>query len=160
MCKYQEFNSDPFSVHTQILNSVRSQSKVLDIGCAEGYVSKEIASKGCEVVGIEIDMDAAEKAGKYCKEVIVGDVESIELNNKYINYFDYIILADVLEHLSNPLKILNKFKEYLKDDGYLILSLPNVANWRIRFRLLMGNFDYGKNGILDEGHLRFSLRKL
>jgi len=159
MGKYQEFNTSPFSVHTQILNSIRNQSKVLDIGCAEGYLSKKIALKGCEVVGIELDTEAALKAEKYCKEVIIGNIESIKLNEKYLNYFDYIILADVLEHLQDPLKILNKFNRYLKDDGYIIISVPNIANWRIRFKLLMGNFDYKKFGILDEEHLRFFTEK-
>ena len=45
------------------------------------------------------------------------------------------------------------------DNGYIIISLPNIANWRIRFSLLMGNFDYESYGILDEGHLRFFTEK-
>jgi 2-polyprenyl-3-methyl-5-hydroxy-6-metoxy-1,4-benzoquinol methylase len=129
------------------------------VGCAEGYLSKMITSKGCEVVGIELDKWAALKAEKYCKEVIVGNIESIELHEKYYNYFDYIILADVLEHLKDPVKILNKFDKYLKNDGYIIISVPNIANWRIRFKLLMGNFDYKKFGILDEEHIRFFTEK-
>jgi hypothetical protein len=41
------------------------------------------------------------------------------------------------------------------DNGCIIISLPNIANWRIRLKLLIGNFDYESYGILDEGHLRF-----
>ena len=159
MGKYQHFNANPFSVHTQILNSIRKQSKVLDVGCAEGYLSKKIASKECEVVGIELDKEAAQKAEKYCKEVIIGNIESIELDNKYSNYFDFIIIADVLEHLHDPSRILNKIKKYLKDDGCIIISVPNIANWKVRFKLLRGNFDYTNQGILDEEHLRFFTEK-
>ena len=159
MGKYQNFNKSTFSVHTQILDSVREQSKVLDVGCAEGYLSKIIASKECEVVGIELDKEAGQKAGKYCKEVVIGNIESIELNKEYYNYFDFVILADVLEHLQDPLQILIKFKKYLKDDGFIIISVPNIANWSIRFKLLTGNFDYENQGILDEEHLRFFTEK-
>jgi len=159
MGKYQNFNKSPFSVHTQILNSVKRKSKVLDVGCAEGYLSKIIASNECEVVGIELNKDAGQKAVKYCKEVIIGNVESIELNNKYYEYFDFVILADVLEHLKDPLKILIKFKKYLKDNGCIIISVPNIANWRVRFKLMTGKFDYENQGILDEEHLRFFTEK-
>lgn len=159
MGKYQEFNTSPFSMHTQIVNFIQNKSKVLDIGCAEGYLSKEISSNGCEVVGIELDEKAALKSRKYCKEVIIGNIESISLDDKYLNYFDYIILADVLEHLKNPLLILSRFKKYLKDDGYLIISVPNIANWRVRFKLLRGNFDYEEMGILDKEHIRFFTEK-
>ena len=98
---------------------------------------------------------SAQIAGKYCQEVFVGNVESIELQEKYENYFDFIILADVLEHLKEPSSVLKKFGKYLKDDGYVIVSLPNISNWRIRLKLLAGNFEYEDHGLLEVGHLRF-----
>jgi hypothetical protein len=64
-----------------------------------------------------------------------------------------------LEHLKYPSQVLNQFSNFLKEDGHIIISLPNVANWRIRFNLLTGNFDYQSYGILDEGHLRFFTEK-
>ena len=77
-----------------------------------------------------------------------------ELDN-YISYFDYIIVADVLEHLINPLPVLNKLKNYLNKSGKIIISLPNISHCSIKLSLLNGTFNYYECGILDETHLRF-----
>ena len=82
-------------------------------------------------------------------------MESIYLNIKYEKYFDIIVFADILEHLKEPLEVLKRYKKYLKDDGYIIISIPNIANWKIRFKSLLGRFEYNEYGILDSGHLRF-----
>jgi len=109
----------------------------------------------CEIVGIEFNKLSAQTAKNYCKEVILGDIESIELTKEYDNYFDFVIFADVLEHLKEPLNAINKFKRYLKDDGFFIISVPNISNWRMRVKFLFGNFQYEDYGILDNTHLRF-----
>jgi len=59
-----------------------------------------------------------------------------------------------LEHVSKPEKLLDYFRDFLEENGFLIASIPNVANWMIRIKLLFGNFDYS-GGILDKGHLKF-----
>lgn len=154
MSKY-EFNPDPFSMHTKVVQLTKNSQNVLDVGCADGYLSEKILSNECEVVGIEIDLKAAKNAKKYCKEVICGDAEFIELSEEYKKYFSVIVFADILEHLKDPLAVLKRYKKYLKDDGYIIVSLPNISNWRMRFKFLFGNFEYEDKGLLDEGHLRF-----
>lgn len=159
MTKYDTLNLNPFSVHQKIVQYVGKQKKVLDVGCAVGILAKEMKNNDCEVVGIELDEKSADIAQNYCTELVRGDVESIELKAKYHNYFDFIIFADILEHLRDPTKILERFAKYLKDDGHIIISLPNVANWRVRLKLLSGNFDYETHGILDESHLRFFTEK-
>ena len=155
MGHYKFFNQNEFSVHQKIIKSVGKHKKVLDVGCSVGTISESMKRNKCLVTGIEMDEKSAEKAKSHCADVYVGDVESIELNDNYNNYFDFLIFADVLEHLRDPEKVLRRFKKYLKDDGYIIISLPNVANWRMRIHLLMGNFEYNDYGLLDKGHLRF-----
>jgi len=155
MGKYNFFNSDSYSMHTQIVKFVDYKKKVLDVGCAEGNLAEVLASNESEVIGIEIDQIAAKKAQKFCKKVIMGDIESIELLTSYYDYFDYILFADVLEHLKNPLIVLQRFKKYLNKDGYILVSLPNISNWRMRLKILFGNFEYEDRGILDNGHIRF-----
>ncbi|MDP3066372.1 MAG: methyltransferase domain-containing protein [Methanobacteriaceae archaeon] len=118
-------------------------------------MAEKMVSNDCEVVGIEIDEKTAQKAKTHCQKVFVGNVESIELSSVYENYFDYIIFADVLEHLIQPLEVLFKFMKYLKADGRVVVSLPNISNWRIRFNVLMGNFEYNDQGLLGWGHIRF-----
>lgn len=159
MTKYNALNLNPFSVHQKIVHLVGRKKKVLDVGCSVGVLAKEMSNNNCKVVGIELDEKSIKKAQKYCVEIICGDVESIELKSQYDNYFDFIIFADVLEHLVEPSKVLKRFTKYLKKDGYVIISLPNVANWKIRFKLLFGNFDYEDHGLLDESHIRFFTEK-
>ena len=60
-----------------------------------------------------------------------------------------------MEHCHNPGEILQNFRKYLSDTGYVLVSVPNVANWEIRIKLLLGRFDYKGGTILDDGHLRF-----
>lgn len=155
MGRYDFFDSDVYGVHRKIVDYIGPKKKVLDVGCADGNISEKLYLHECEIVGIEIDAESAQRAKQYCKEVIVSDVESIELNDEYANYFDIILFADVLEHLKEPLAVLKRFKHYLKDDGYIIISIPNIANWRMRIKLLLGHFDYHDYGILDKTHIRF-----
>ena len=159
MSKYDYYNSNPYSVHQKIISSIGKDKKVLDVGCSEGLLSKRMNQNNCTIVGIELDTEAALKAKSFCEEVIIGDVESVTLKPEYLNYFDVIVFADILEHLKDPLDVLKTFKNYLKDDGYIIISVPNIANWRIRLQLLFGNFEYNEYGILDSGHLRFFNKK-
>ena len=66
-----------------------------------------------------------------------------------------MLLADVLEHLAEPLKLLEDAKQRLEPDGVLLVSLPNVAHRSMRAQLAVGRFDYTNKGLLDRGHLRF-----
>lgn len=159
MTKYNTLNLHPFSVHQKIIQLIGKQKRVLDVGCGAGTLAKEMNKNDCEVIGIELDENSANVAQMYCKELIRGDVESIELEDQFNDYFDIIIFADVLEHLKEPSNVLKRFIKYLKDDGFIIISLPNIANWKIRLKLLFGNFDYEDHGILDKNHLRFFTKK-
>jgi O-antigen biosynthesis protein len=164
MSKYDYYNPNSYSVHQMIIQFIGKNKQVLDVGCSEGLLSKRMNQNDCTIVGIELDAEAALEAKSFCKEVINGDVESVDLKPEYLNYFDVIVFADILEHLKDPLKVLKKFKNYLNDDGCIIVSVPNISNWRIRLQMLFGSFEYSEYGILDCGHLRFfnekSARKL
>ncbi len=69
--------------------------------------------------------------------------------------FDYILLADVLEHLKDPGGLLRRVVPCLNDGGEIIISIPNVAHLFVRLRLMLGHFEYQDRGILDRTHLRF-----
>lgn len=138
-----------------ICSMVQPNKKVLDIGCATGRIAELLKKeKNCFVVGIEVNKEMAEIAKKRCNKVIIGNAEKVKKINFPKGYFDIIIFADVLEHCSNPGKILTNLRGYLSDGGYILISVPNVANWEIRLKLLMGKFDYRGGTILDTGHLK------
>lgn len=145
----------PHAAHWMCLDLIDGGGTVLEVGCATGYLSIELKAKGCKVIGLEVDPEMAEEARLYCDKVILGNAEDVKL--PYKEYFDVILYADVLEHLRNPLEVLIRFKSYLKQNGYIVVSIPNVANWFVRLSLLFGKFNYSSKGcaILDPGHLRF-----
>lgn len=148
-----------------VCSMVEPNKKVLDVGCATGRIAEKLKKeKNCYVVGIEIDKEMVKIARKRCDKVINANVELLKSIDFPKGYFDIILYADVLEHCRNPEEIVKNLRKYLSDRGYILISVPNVANWEIRLKLLMGKFDYQGGTILDTGHLKFftltSIKKL
>lgn len=138
-----------------ILNLVpKGAKRVLDVGCGNGCLGKELKTLGVEVVGIESDAGAAKEAEANLDRVYAGDIENLTLPFSE-GYFDCIIFADILEHLCKPQEVLKKYRRYLADSGCVISSIPNVRYYKLIIRLLRGSWDYADAGILDESHLRF-----
>lgn len=129
---------------------------ILEVGCASGATGKALKESRGEifVAGIELNPDAAREARKNLDDVVEGNIETLNLPYQE-NSFDCIIMADVLEHLIDPLGILKKLKSCLKPGGTIIASLPNVQFFGLIHHLVEGNWTYQKEGILDETHLRF-----
>jgi len=69
--------------------------------------------------------------------------------------FDVVLMGDVLEHLVNPLVILQQVRPMLRNGGYAVICLPNVAHWLTRLQMAAGQFNYQAIGTLDATHLRF-----
>jgi len=69
-----------------------------------------------------------------------------------------VVAADILEHLSQPERILAEAADYLRPDGRVIVSVPNVAFLPVRLMLLAGRFTYARRGIMDSTHVRFFTR--
>ncbi|HXL01706.1 MAG TPA: methyltransferase domain-containing protein, partial [Candidatus Atribacteria bacterium] len=136
-----------------------SAKKILDIGCGAGELGKALKERqDCEVTGIEIVPEVADKAREKLDKVIVGDIEEI-IDDLPENYYDVVIFADVLEHLKNPWKILSQIKTRINAQGIVIISVPNVRHWSVIKDLLEGRWDYQEAGILDKTHLRFFTKK-
>jgi SAM-dependent methyltransferase len=130
--------------------------KILDVGCGAGEGWKDFSG---EVSGVELNSVAAEKARRYLKEVVCGDIENTKLPFKE-GSFDCIVFADVLEHLYDPWGILLKFKPYLAPGGYILASIPNIRHYRVlRSLIFKGEFAYQDSGILDIDHIRFFTHK-
>jgi 2-polyprenyl-3-methyl-5-hydroxy-6-metoxy-1,4-benzoquinol methylase len=149
------FDSDNSS-HTFIIKLTGVHKKILEIGTSIGNVSKVLKERENSVTGIEIDSEAAVIANQYCDHMIIGDVETIDLDNELEPVsFDVIICGDVLEHLIKPADLLKKVKKYLKPEGFLVVSLPNFCHGDVILNILKGDFKYTSMGLLDETHLRF-----
>lgn len=129
--------------------------KILEIGCACGATLLKIKNRfrSSELFGIEINRSAAEIANTIA-EVTSSDIEKEEPPYRE-NFFDYIVLADLLEHLRDPWTSLEKISRYLRPEGKIILSIPNVMHFSVIRNLLNGRWSYSAAGIMDRTHLRF-----
>jgi 2-polyprenyl-3-methyl-5-hydroxy-6-metoxy-1,4-benzoquinol methylase len=135
---------------------------VLDIGCAAGFFGENLKKigKAANVFGIEGLENVAQEASQKLDLVKVADLESLDfdaLKHEWNDVvFDYIVFGDVLEHLRDPWSILQASKCFLKPEGKIIISLPNVRHWSVILPLIFkGRWDYGPHGILDRTHFRF-----
>ena len=146
--------------HTLIIELTGHNREVLDVGCATGYIAEALVRRGCRVTGIETNPEAAKQAEEHCNRIIIGDVENLNLEEELgKESFEVIIFGDVLEHLKNPLETLRRFKPFLRPEGYVVASLPNVAHGSVRLALMQGKFQYQPLGLLDYTHLRFFTRE-
>jgi O-antigen biosynthesis protein len=144
----------------KMLQFIGDNKRVVDFGCASGNFAQLLKEKGCTVTGVDINYEAAKIAEKYCEQVFVADLDFVLIAEIFANQkFDVAVFGDVLEHLRNPWKVLRDAQKILKECGYVVASIPNIAHGAIRLDLLQGNFDYSDFGILDNTHLRFFTRK-
>lgn len=157
MSGYQ-FNKAKYGTHRLILSWLGKNKLVLDVGCSSGYLG--VHSKENRFYGIELNRKEAKKVRRVYERVFVGDVEKLINFPLPLPQFDVIIFADILEHTVHPQKTLIYFvNNLLKNDGEVIISLPNIAHLSMRLSLLAGRFDYTEAGILDKTHLHlYTLR--
>ena len=146
--------------HTQLIQLTGHNKKVLEVGPAAGYVSEVLQKHGCTVTGIELDPDAARLAARFCRRIIVGNVEEIDFEETFAGErFDIAMFGDVLEHLVDPQRVLERVRAILNPGGSVIASVPNIAHASIRLALIRGEFRYTPLGLLDKTHLRFYTRE-
>lgn len=139
----------------KVFNAVPEKTTVLDIGCSSGNFGQElIARKQCIVDGIELDKKDAETAGKKLRKVWQLNIETGSISSIKGKY-DIIYFGDVIEHLVNPSKTLERVKSLLKPGGKILFSIPNMSHVAIRLMLLKGDFEYTETGLLDKTHLHF-----
>lgn len=130
--------------------------RLLDVGCGQGALARVLREeRGLEEVsGIEIIESAWREARKVLDTCLLGSIEAMELPFPD-NHFDCIICADVLEHLVEPSAALRKLARVLKDDGSIVISIPNIRYYEVVGMLAGGAWAYQDAGIMDSTHLRF-----
>ena len=136
------------------------RNRVLELGCGLGKTGALLKNRGkaVEVVGIELDPEIARSAEANIDRVICGDIERLELAFEE-DSFDYVVAGDILEHLIDPWAVLRRLRRFVKTGGAVIVSIPNIRNWRIIADLtLRGDWRYCDEGLLDRTHLRFFTR--
>jgi 2-polyprenyl-3-methyl-5-hydroxy-6-metoxy-1,4-benzoquinol methylase len=146
--------------HALLLELVGSNARVLDVGCATGFLGEALAAQGCVTTGVEIDPAAAEKARAHLEEVVEADLNVSGLDELFPGReFDVVVFGDVLEHLIDPDAVLRSALPLLVSGGAVVISIPNVTHGSLRLALLQGRWDYRETGLLDRTHLRYFSRK-
>ncbi len=135
----------------------RHAGTILDVGCGAGANAALIRrdKPTAKIYGITMSSEEARVAGIHFDRVWVCDVEERFPEQLSKFRFDAIIFSHVLEHLRDPAGVVAAATELLKHDGCMLIAVPNVVNWRQRFKLLRGEFQYERDGTMDETHLRF-----
>lgn len=134
--------------------------RVLSIGCATGKTEEVLIKKGIEVVGVELNPEAAEIARERGLTILEGDASEVDVNIDG-KYYDCIIYADVLEHLLDPVAVLKRHMKSLKHGGIVYITVPNFRHYSVFWQLFVrGRIRYKNAGILDRTHLRITTRKM
>jgi len=146
---------DRFGRNHLFVEEARKYANILECGCSTGFITRLIREGGSRIVGIEIDSEAAEQARRYCSEVLPVDLNDRDWIKNVGAQFDLVTFGDVLEHLLDPEDALRQARHVLEPEGRILISLPNIAHWTMRVKLLLGRFQYQPTGLLDYTHLRF-----
>ena len=153
------YKHSPYSSHALLVSALPPAAhgeRVLDVGCAGGYLAKILARRGYKVVGLE-------RAGAQ-GDSFPEDVELVEADldaglPPLRGAFSYIICGDILEHLRDPAAMLRQLASVLAPDGVLIASVPNSGNLYFRLNILFGRFPQDDKGLFDRTHLHFYMWK-
>ncbi len=156
--RYDYHTDDPDEVAGILQALMPEDVRVLDVGCGTGSVAV-IANrnKRNSVLGIEPDAARAKVAASRGIDTTCDYLDPQFIAEK--GPFDVIVFSDVLEHLASPDEMLDLAATALKPGGIMLVSVPNVAHWSIRLKLLFGRFDYTDFGLCDSTHLRWFTRK-
>jgi SAM-dependent methyltransferase len=145
------------------MEKVKLGSRVLDLGCAGGYLSTLLKEKkGCYTTAVDIfPLDPDANVSEFIEHNLNEGMPDVDFKE-----YDDVLLLDVIEHLASPEKFIDSLKEAMgtAPNSRLIISTANIGFFITRFSLLFGEFNYGKKGILDMTHTRLftfsSLKRL
>jgi glycosyltransferase involved in cell wall biosynthesis len=147
------------SSHTAAIAATKPGARVLDIGCGQGYVAAELAKHAAEVTGIDQYVPATAPAPNVKLTRWDLDVQEFPVE---VSSFDQIFMLDVIEHLHDPEVFMETLRAATgRKRPEIVLTTANIGFFVTRFALLLGQFNYGRKGILDRTHTRlFTFRSL
>lgn len=140
----------------QIAKLLPDGVSVLDIGAGSGILGRVLkrAGKHVTIDGIEPNAFAADLAKPFYRVINLGYAQD-HFESIRATVYDYVVLADVIEHIPDPAAFLTDLLGNLPETTKLLISIPNIAFGGVRLSLLNGNFDYVDSGLLERTHLRF-----
>ena len=151
------------SPHAAALELVAPGSRVLDLGCAGGYMSAMLErERGCSATAVDkFPLGDNVKLSRFIEHDLNHGIPDVNVAD-----YDYVLLLDVIEHLTTPEDFFDRLRDAMRycTRTTLLISTPNIGFLILRLMLLLGQFNYGKRGILDMTHTRLftfsSVRRL
>lgn len=157
----REITSDERTSLSVLVSLIHQGATVLDLGTGSGALGKYLQETlGCTVDGLTYNDAEADVARPHYRRVEVANLENCVLADIFPGErYDYVVCADVLEHLSRPERIVEACRDILAPSGKLLISVPNAGYSGLIGELLQGDFTYREEGLLDRTHLRFFTRR-
>ncbi|HEY2140403.1 MAG TPA: bifunctional glycosyltransferase/class I SAM-dependent methyltransferase [Chthoniobacterales bacterium] len=148
------------SSHTAAIEAAQAGNRLLDIGCGQGYVARELAAKGCHVTGMDQYVPAPSPATDGI-DFIRWNLDRSEFPVN-VSAFDQIMMLDIIEHLKQPEQFMDELRfAAICKRPEVIITTANIGFFVTRLMLFFGQFNYGRKGILDATHTRlFTFRSL
>src|SRR4029077_1936744 len=148
------------SSHTAAIGAAKPGNKILDVGCGQGRVGRGLVKKGCRVTGLDrhVPINSGREPNM---DFIRWDLDRTEFPVN-VSQFDQIFLLDIIEHLKDPAHFMDelRFATGCKRPQ-IVLTTANIGFFATRLMLSLGQFNYGKKGILDVTHTRlFTFRSI
>lgn len=140
------------STHSVAFDLVPEGATVVDLGCADGYLSEALASrKGCRVIATDLEPEKSIPGCEYQRCDLNRELPAVDWAT-----VNTVLMMDVIEHLADPEAFLHRLRAALSANrgATVIMSSGNVCFFVTRFMMLLGQFNYGKRGILDLTHTR------
>ncbi len=101
----------------------RSLGSLLDVGCGEGSFIEQMQLLGWRVTGVEPDREAVRIAKDRGLPVVQGTAEDIDLPEER---YDAVTLNHVIEHVHDPIMVLERCRHLLRRNGRLVIKTPNI----------------------------------
>ena len=123
------------AIHKTILQLLKNETRgaLLDIGAGTGALSKKLQEDGFNVTACDLSPhNFIPKQEISCRQVDLNDVLPYEDET-----FDYVVGAEVIEHVENPWHLMRELRRITKPNGIVVLSTPNLHNWYVRLFFLV-----------------------
>lgn len=128
--------------------------RILDLGSGAGANMQMLSEFGHQPLGLTLSASEAKLCAGNGFPTVIADASA-----NYLPFvdesFEAVLCCHVLEHLADPVRVLDSIRRLLKPEGAVYLALPNVLYYKQRWEFMTGRFRYTDTGIMDRTHLRF-----
>lgn len=141
----------------KIIAQISDNASVLEFGPGNGRMTSYLVSeKKCDVSIVEFDEELYKTVMQFANDGFLGNIEDYQWTAYFSGKaFDYIVFADVLEHLTNSEEVLKVSTGFLKDSGRILITFPNLAHNSVLIGLFNNELDWNEYGLLDRTHNTF-----